>query len=171
MLANSMDSVTERQPGELLGRVESVHIAAKERASMQPVGWVRAVAGEGLEGDRYLLGTGRYSDRAHSEEGRHATLIEAEVLEELSAGSGFTLTAAESRRNITTRGARLNDLLGESFYVGDVLCEGVRLCEPCMYLVEVTGKPVLGPLIHRGGLRVHLLTDGTIENGDLLSRA
>lgn len=166
-----MGPAEEREPGETLGRVESVHITAEERAPMEPVERVRAVAGEGLEGDRYLLGTGRYSGRAHSEEGRHATLIEAEVLEQMSAEAGISLTAAESRRNITTRGVRLNDLVGEHFYVGDVLCEGVRPCEPCMYLVEVTGKPVLGPLIHKGGLRMHLLTDGTIGNGDLLSRA
>ncbi len=52
-----------------------------------------------------------------------------------------------------------------------MLCEGVRLCEPCLYLVEVTGKPVLGPMIRKGGLRAHILTDGVIGAGDPLLRA
>lgn len=156
---------------DTLGWVESLHITDKERAPMKPVKQVRAVAGEGLEGDRYLLGTGRYSNRAYSEEGRHATLIESEVLEELSVNAGLTLTAAESRRNIATRGVSLNKLVGEHFYIGEVRCEGVRLCEPCTYLVELTSKPVLGPLIHKGGLRVHVLTDGTIRCGDQLRNA
>lgn len=138
---------------------------------MRTVERVRAVAGRGLEGDRYLLGTGRYSGRAYADEGRHITLIETEVLEALASRTGIELSAAESRRNIATRGVRLNDLAGERFYVGEVLCEGVRLCEPCLYLVEVTRKPVLGPLIRKGGLRAHVLTDGVIELGDTLRPA
>ena len=138
----------------ILGWVESIHVASRERVPMSRVEWVRAIAGKGLEGDRYLLGTGCYSGRAYADEGRHVTLIEAEVLEALAA-----------------RGVRLNELVGERFCVGDVLCEGVRLCEPCLYLVEVTGKPVLGPLIRKGGLRAHILTDGVIGEGDPLQRA
>lgn len=153
-----------------LGWVESIHVASRERVPMSRVERVRAIAGKGLEGDRYLLGTGRYSGRAYADEGRHVTLIEAEVLEALAARAGIELTPAESRRNIATRGVRLNELVGERFCVGDVLCEGVRLCEPCLYLVEVTGKPVLGPLIRKGGLRAHILTDGVIGEGDPLQR-
>ena len=154
-----------------LGWVECIHVTEVERAPMCRVERVRAIAGKGLEGDRYLLGTGRYSGRAYADEGRHVTLIEAEVLEALATRAGIKLTAAESRRNIATRGVRLNELVGERFYVGDVLCEGVRLCEPCLYLVELTGKPVLGPLIRKGGLRAHILTDGVIGEGDPLQRA
>lgn len=154
-----------------LGWVESLHITDKEHASMKPVKQVRAVADEGLKGDRYLLGTGRYSSRAYSEEGRHATIIESEVLEDLSANTGLPLTAAQSRRNIDTRGVSLTELAGERFYIVEVWCEGARLCEPCIYLVELTGKPVLGPLIHKGGLRVHILRNGTIRRGDLLRNA
>jgi MOSC domain-containing protein YiiM len=154
-----------------LGWVEQIHVTGRERAPMRRVERVRAVAGRGLEGDRYLLGTGRYSGRAYADEGRHVTLIEMEVLEALANRTGIELSAAESRRNIATRSVRLNDLVDERFYVGDVLCEGVRLCEPCLYLVEVTHKPVLGPLIRRGGMRAHILTDGVIEPGDPLRLA
>jgi MOSC domain-containing protein YiiM len=156
---------------DTLGWVECIHVTDRERAPMSRVGRVRAIAGKGLKGDRHLLGTGRYSGHAYADEGRHVTLIEAEVLQALAARAGIELTAAESRRNIATRGVRLNELVGERFYVGSVLCEGVRLCEPCLYLVELTGKPVLGPLIRKGGLRAHILTDGVIGEGDPLLRA
>lgn len=95
-----------------LGWVECIHVTEVERAPMYRVERVRAIAGKGLEGDRYLLGTGRYSGRAYADEGRHVTLIEAEVLEALAARAGIKLTAAESRRNIATRGVRLNELVG-----------------------------------------------------------
>lgn len=154
-----------REEGEVIGWVEAIHVAEGAGAPMKPLQLVRAVAGRGLEGDRYILGTGLYSGRPSPGGGRHATLMEAEVLESLAAQAGITLTAAESRRNLTTRGVRLNDLVGERFFIGEVLCEGVRLCEPCKYLEELTGKSVLEPLVHRGGLRVNVLTDGLIRKG------
>ena len=70
---------------------------------------------------------------------------------------------------MTTRGVRLNDLLGQRFRVGEILCEGTRLCEPCQHLVDLIGKPVLKPLVHRGGLRADILEDGEIRVGDPIS--
>jgi MOSC domain-containing protein YiiM len=52
-----------------------------------------------------------------------------------------------------------NDLVGRRFWVGDVLCQGTRLCEPCQYLADITGKPLLRPLVHRG-LRADILSGG-----------
>jgi 8-oxo-dGTP diphosphatase len=57
------------------------------------------------------------------------------------------------------------------FWVGEVLCQGTRLCEPCQYLADLTGKPILGPLVHRGGLRGDILRGGVIQIGDQLRRA
>jgi hypothetical protein len=50
-----------------------------------------------------------------------------------------------------------------------VLCAGRRLCEPCAHLERLSGPGVLRPLIHRGGLRVDLLTDGEIRLGAPIS--
>jgi len=47
-----------------------------------------------------------------------------------------------------------------------VLCEGTRLCEPCKYLEDLVGKPILNPLLHRGGLRADILEGGEIRIGD-----
>jgi MOSC domain-containing protein YiiM len=62
-------------------------------------------------------------------------------------------------------------LVGKRFAIGEVLCEGIRLCEPCEHLEEVTGKPVIAPLIHRAGLRADILTDGVIRVGDVVMEA
>ena len=96
------------------------------------------------------------------------TLIEAEAVEGLAA-SGITLDPGESRRNLTTRGVRLNDLVGKEFWIGDVLALGVELCEPCSHLVALTGKPLIKPLTHRAGLRADLLTSGRISVGDRIA--
>jgi MOSC domain-containing protein YiiM len=91
------------------------------------------------------------------------TLIESEVLTELG------LRAAEIRRNIVTEGIRLNELVGSTFRIGDVLIEGIRLCPPCTHLDKLTGKQLLRPLADRGGLRANILSDGTIRVGDAIT--
>jgi MOSC domain-containing protein YiiM len=131
---------------------------------MRAVERVRAIAGVGLEGDRYGTGTGHWSVNLKVD--RHVTLIEAEVIEALAAGSGIELAPGETRRNVTTRGIRLNDLVGRRFRIGPVECEGTRLCEPCQYLTDLVGKPILEPLVHRAGLRARVLGDGEIALGD-----
>jgi MOSC domain-containing protein YiiM len=150
----------------MTGRVEAIHIAPRAGVPMRAMAEARAIAGAGLAGDRYQAGTGHYSTRPLPGGGRQLTLIEAEALEALRHETGIALTPAESRRNITTRGVRLNDLVGRRFYVGEVLCEGVRLCEPCAYLEGLTGKAVNRPLVRRGGLRASILTGGIIRLGD-----
>jgi MOSC domain-containing protein YiiM len=145
------------------GVVEAIHIASAPGAPTRPLDFARARAGVGLEGDRYAAGKGHYADTRVS---RDLTLIEAEAIEALERDHGIELAPGETRRNITTRDIRLNDLLGRRFWVGDVLCEGTRLCEPCQYLVDLTGKPLLRPLVHRGGLRADILRGGVIRQGD-----
>ena len=155
------------------GRVVSIHIAGEAGAPMESLAEVRAVAGRGLEGDRYFLGTGHYSPRP-SPGGREVTLIETETLEALltgiedssGKGLGIKLSAAESRRNIATVGVPLNHLVGREFWVGPVLMRGTRLCEPCKYLEGLTQPAVMGGLIHRGGLRAQIVSEGRLRVGD-----
>lgn len=160
------ETVGAPSPGADPGRgaVEAIHLADLGSDPMRSVERVRAIAGVGLEGDRYALRTGHYSGDARDD--RDVTLIEAEEIEALVAGAGIRLAPGESRRNVTTRGIRLNDLVGRRFRIGSVECEGTRLCEPCQYLTDLLGKAVLAPLVHRAGLRARILTDGEIALGD-----
>jgi MOSC domain-containing protein YiiM len=134
------------------GSVEGIHVASEESELPQPVAAVEVTA-DGIVGDRY--GTAR-----------DLTLIEAEALEGLLADTGIELSAAESRRQVLTRGIRLNDLVGERFSVGEVECVGQELCEPCNHLQGLTRPGVLRGLAHRGGLRADIVTGGRIAVGD-----
>ena len=147
-----------------VGRIEAIHLADAAAGPMRAVSRVRAIAGVGLEGDRYATGTGTYSPDPRTD--RHLTLIEAEEIEALASREGIVLEPGETRRNVTTRGIRLNDLVGRRFRVGGIECEATRLCEPCQGLTDHIGKPVLKPLTHRAGLRALILTDGEIALGD-----
>lgn len=140
------------------GVIAEILVASTPQTPPASLTQARAVAGSGLEGDRYHAGIGTWSNY-HDQTGSGLTLIEAEVLEAVG------LTGAQARRNLITRGLRLNELVGQTFLIGETQCRGIRLCEPCDYLAGLTGLRV-GALLHRGGLRADILNDGTISVGD-----
>ena len=145
------------------GTVESIHIASTAEGPPQSVPQATAVPGSGLDGDRYALRLGTFYKPAPDFE---LTLIEAEAIEALRRDYRVELAAGEARRNIVTRNVPLNHLVGRVFAIGDVRIRGIRLCEPCDHLQKVTGKSVIKGLLHRGGLRAQILTQGTIRVGD-----
>ena len=146
------------------GVVVSICIAAAATEPPVSVNEVRAVAGKGLEGDRYFKQVGTYSSKASP--AREVTLIEIEALEALKRDCGIELDPKASRRNIVTRGAPLNHWVNREFRVGAVTLRGIRLCEPCSHLEGLTQPGVSRALVHRGGLRAQILTDGMIRVGD-----
>jgi hypothetical protein len=146
-------------PPPTSGIVEGIWLAAAGGEVAHSVQRVLAQAGKGLEGDRHSTGQGTFPSGVP---GSALTLIEAEVCESLSP----PLVPNEHRRNIVTRGIRLNNLVGRDFMVGGVRCRGMRLCEPCKVVVGYAGRPVLRSLVHRGGLRADILEDGEIKVGD-----
>jgi MOSC domain-containing protein YiiM len=155
----------DQVPARQHGRVEVIAIAPAAEAPMRIVEQATAHAGRGLEGDRYVTGGGTFSNM-HAR-GHDLTLIEAEALEELVLPEG-PLAPEAARRNVVTRGIDLNALVGKRFRIGDVDCLGQRLCEPCARLERLTRPGTLRALVHRGGLRADVLTDGVIRLGDAL---
>lgn len=146
-----------------VGTVELIALAAEAEGPMREVPSAEAVEGRGLRGDRYERGAGTFSNP--SGRGYDLTLVEAEALEELSA-RGVELSPVEARRNIVVRGIALDGLIGRRFRVGEVECFGQRRCEPCSHLERLTRPGVLRGLVHRGGLRADVLSDGEIRVGD-----
>ena len=142
-----------------MGRVERIFVTPEHGELPSPVPRARAVAGKGLEGNRYFFETGAPAGRA-------LTLIAAEALEALEAETGLVVDGAASRRNVLTRGVDVNALVGKRFRVGDVECLGIELCEPCAHLQRLTKPGVLKGLVHRAGLNADILTDGDIDVGD-----
>jgi MOSC domain-containing protein YiiM len=139
------------------GRVEAIFIAAEHGELPREVPSVVAVAGKGLVGNRYF-------DEGEPE--TELTLIEAEALEALEAEHGIRLDGAASRRNVLTRGVRLNDLVGARFRVGELECRGIELCEPCLHLEQMTQPGVIKGLVHRAGLNAEILVGGELRPGD-----
>jgi hypothetical protein len=145
-----------------VGRVAGLLVAPEAEAPLVQVDTVLALAGRGLEGDRYATGDGTFSGPGR---GYQLTLVQAEALDAVD------LSWEDARRNIVTRGIELNGLVGRRFRIGSVECVGRRLAEPCAHLEKLTRPGLLRPLVHRAGLRADILVGGTIELDDEVAAA
>jgi hypothetical protein len=148
---------TLAEPG--IGLVEALVLAPTAEATVIRVEEAVALAGHGLQGDRYADAAGTF---ASGRPGSALTLIDAAVLDTFG-------TDLDHRRNVVVRGTDLNALVGRDFTLGEARCRGRRLCEPCAHLDRLNGGGVLRPLVHRGGLRADIIAGGTIRVGDQLT--
>ena len=142
------------------GRVEAILTATDAESPLVRVAEANAVAGRGLEGDRYYDGRGTFSGPGR---GYQLTLVEGDVLDSID------LPWEQARRNIVTRGISLNALVGRHFRIGGVECVGRRLAEPCSHLEKLTRSGLLRLLVHRAGLRADIVGGGWITTGDQVS--
>ena len=149
-----------------MAKVEAIYIARNAGAPMEYLHMASVFAGRGIEGDRYFSSSGTFSKKLTGLPDREVTLIEAEEIDRFNGQQGLSLNYGDLRRNIITRGLRLNDLVDREFRIGTVTFRGIRLCEPCAYLAEIVTPRVLEGLVHRAGLRVSILNDGKIRESD-----
>ncbi len=149
-----------------MGRVVRIYIASDKGQPMQEVWSVRAIPVRGLEGDRYMLGRGMYSDSKRPTV-RDVSLIAFEAIVAANAGLPQPFLPSETRRNIVTEGIDLNLLVEKRFVVGEVQMRGVELCSPCKHPERLVGKEGFEKAFEgRGGLRAAILSNGTITVGD-----
>lgn len=153
------------EPSHLQPRLVQILIAASPSAAMESLDEVAAIPGQGLAGDRYFTGLGTFSPHPQKPD-FELTLIESEQIRDFVNRTGLNFTASDARRNLVTEGMDLNGLVGKEFTIGTVRIRGIRLCEPCNYLAKITHPEVLRRLVHRGGLRAAILTEGMLRRGD-----
>src|SRR5213595_1707862 len=145
----------------MAGTVEQIFLADPESPTHR-VDSVLAITGRGLVGDRHLA-----SEQTWAASGCAISLIEAEEIEAIRQEHGIDLGDGRSRRQVVTRGIRLNDLVGREFDIGEVRCRGVELCEPCQHLTRLLGEPnLIKAALQRAGLRADILAGGRIAVGD-----
>jgi MOSC domain-containing protein YiiM len=148
------------------GTIHAIFIGPKRGQPLVGVAEVQAIAGKGLEGDRYCLGRGSLSRWPGP--GRHVTLIEQEVLDAVRREHGIDLGGGRSRRNIVTVGVNLRDRRGQNLRIGTAVFKAGIPCSPCGYLERKTQPGVMVALKGRGGLRAEVVEGGSIRVGDVI---
>lgn len=148
------------------GTVEAVFLAGEHGDPPESVDSAAAVAGGGLRGDRHFEAPGDDPESGR-ESGCDLTLVEAEAVDAIASEADIDLAPGAHRRNVVTRGVPLNHLVGERFRVGEVVCEGQALCEPCGHLQSLVGEDgLVTALTHRGGLEARVVESGTVATDD-----
>ena len=144
--------------------VTQIYLAPGAGAPMARVPEAEAIAGAGLSGDRYLLGTGYYTPRNVCQ----VTLIEEEALERMAAKFGVAVSAGQHRRNLVTRGIHLPELRGRRFTIGGATFEYDRSRPPCGYLERLTEPGMTRAMGEGAGICASVITSGMIREGDAL---
>lgn len=121
------------------------------------------------------IGMGVLGDRNFGKNiypGQNITLVEAEEIERFCSENQLAKNLSITRRNIVTRGVKLNSLVNKEFSIGTVRLRGVELCEPCSLLGKylstesLPASAVIKRWLHRGGLRADVLSNGEIIRGN-----
>lgn len=154
---------------EISACVVSIHVASESGGPTRELTTAELLPGRGIVSDRHF-------DRPDMQPEDELTLIESEEIEALNRAAGLDLEPGESRRNVVTRGVRLNQLVGKEFRIGNIRLLGIELCEPCAHLAgllagqgriaALTPTELLRHMAHRAGLRAQILNAGYLKPGD-----
>ena len=144
---------------KIMPRVLKLGIADKSGNTITEVSSIEIMAGKGITGDRH------FSENKNDRE--QITLIESENIDEYNINFSTTIPYLDFRRNIVTKGIKLNNLLNKKITVGNIKLLGKDLCRPCKHLQELIGyNNIVKEFLLKGGLRCEIINSGTIYLND-----
>ena len=117
---------------------------------------INLIAGKGVVGDRHFKD---YNDPLNQ-----LSIIESENIDEYNLKYQLNIPYLNFRRNIVTRGIKLNELIGKKISIGSVKIEVLDLCRPCLHLSEKLGRnDIIKEFLRKGGVRCQIMKDGKIS--------
>ena len=144
-----------------MSKVFKLGITSNNNKKIEEVESIEVLANKGVVGDRHF---DNYNDPYCQ-----LSLIEAENIDEYNLKFGLNIPYLDFRRNIITKGIKLNDLVGKKFSIGNVEVEGIDLCRPCRHLTEMLDQEnILKEFLRKGGLRCQILSSSKIKVGDAI---
>ena len=142
-----------------MSKVLKLGITGNNNKKIIEVNSIDVLANKGIIGDRHF---NDYNDPYCQ-----LSLIESENIDYYNSKYGLNIPYINFRRNIVTKGIKLNELVGKKIKVGDVSIEGIDLCRPCRHLTEILDQEnILKEFLRRGGLRCQILSSAKIKVGD-----
>ena len=145
-----------------MSEVYKIGITINNNKPINEVSSINVLANKGIVGDRHFK---QFNDPYNQ-----LTLIESENIDYYNIKHGLNIPYIDFRRNIITKGIKLNDLVGKKILVGKVELEGIDLCRPCKHLCEVLGQEnIIKEFLRRGGIRCQILTSSSIKINDKIN--
>lgn len=147
---------------ELQGTLEAIYVAPAAGATMEPLTAVRAIAGRGLEGDRYARDAGHW----RATDACQVTLVDAAEMQKATGDSGLPFAAGGHRRNLVVSGIPMVALRNREVRIGEARFRFHRLRPPCGYLERLLGRGAVKALRNRGGVGLTVVEGGMMRVGD-----
>ena len=142
-----------------MAEVFKLGITANNNQPIKEVNSIEVLANKGIVGDRHF---NDFNDPYNQ-----LSLIESENIDDYNIRFGLNIPYIDFRRNVITKGIRLNDLVGKKLKVGSVELDAIDLCRPCRHLTEMLNqKNVLKEFLRKGGIRCQILSSSNIHVGD-----
>ena len=142
-----------------MAKVIKLGFTEKNNQKIKEVKTINVIKNQGILGDRHI--------REFNDPFSQLSLIESENIDYYNSKYGLNIPYIDFRRNIVTKGIKLNQLVGKKILIGDVRVEGVDLCRPCRHLNEILNQNnILKEFLRRGGLRCQILNSSKIYLGD-----
>ena len=142
-----------------MGEVLKLGITKNNNQPIKEVNSIEVLASKGIIGDRHFH---EFNDPYNQ-----LSLIESENIDDYNIRFGLNIPYIDFRRNVITKGIRLNDLVGKKLKVGSVELDAIDLCRPCRHLTEMLNqKNVLKEFLRKGGIRCQILSSSNIHVGD-----
>ena len=142
-----------------MGEVLKLGIAKNNNQPIKEVNSIEVLTNKGIIGDRHFH---EFNDPYNQ-----LSLIESENIDDYNIRFGLNIPYIDFRRNVITKGIRLNDLVGKKLKVGSVELDAIDLCRPCRHLTEMLNqKNVLKEFLRKGGIRCQILSSSNIHVGD-----
>jgi len=142
-----------------MSEIIQIGITKNNNKNINKVKKIDLVTGKGVVGDRHF--------KDYNDPYNHLTIIESENIDEYNKKYNLNISYLDFRRNIVTKGIKLNDLIEKKVIIGNVKLEVIDLCRPCRHLSEKLKKDnIIKEFLRKGGIRCEILNDGKISIGD-----
>ena len=148
--------------------LHAIIIGEKAKEPLHYVQQVTAVAGKGLEGDRYFYKQGTFNKPQLSQDVREISILPYEALEECNTRLNSSLDFLDLRRNFIIKDFDPLLLENKVFTIGTARFRIVRTCPPCRYLSRLLDKDMMTGLKYIGGYRAVIVQSGLLQVGDTL---
>ena len=142
-----------------MSKIIKIGITENNNKNINEVSAIVLVAGKGIIGDRHF--------KDYNNPFNHLSIIESESIDEYNKKYNLSIPYLDFRRNIVTKGIRLNDLTDRKILIGEVQLGVIDLCRPCRHLSEKLDKDnIIKEFLRKGGIRCEILNDGKISIND-----
>ena len=142
-----------------MSKILKLGLASNNNEKIEEMDSIKVEENKGVVGDRHF--------KDQNDPYCQLSLIESENIDYYNIKYGLNIRYVDFRRNVVTKGIKLNNLVGKSLQIGNVQIEVIDLCRPCKHLSQILDQDnILKEFLRRGGLRCKILNSSIITVGD-----